>query len=1050
MQWQTQILVATCLSGGLIFAPSMVASENEAPYGLAARVPWTTSRIEGTPEPPPKYTVQRAFPKLKFDQPVFIVQEPGTDRFLVAELGGKIYAFTSETPDDASRELFLDTKRQIYAFSFHPRYAENGEIFVFSPTDPEDKRDEKDRRSRVSRFRTNLDYPRKSSADSEEIIIEWLAGGHNGGEAIIGPDGYLYICTGDTTSGSDPKATGQGVNDLYSVMMRLDVEHPSEGKAYSIPPDNPFISYPDACPEIWAFGFRNPWRMSFDEKTGDLWVGDVGQDLWEMIRVVRKGENYGWSVQEGNHPFHPEKPIGPGPIIPPVFEHHHTECRSITGGYVYHGSKFPELQGAYFYGDYEYGQVWALRYDGQRVTWQDELADTSLRIASFGVGRDGEIYLIDHPTGELFTLEHAPEQIATRLFPHKLSETGLFVSVADHQVAEGLIPYSVNAPQWVDGGHKVRFAGIPGDLKADFVEDSKSMGAWSFPDGTVHMETISFDLDSPTAGTAGVSGPGKRIETRILVKQQNHWLGYSYLWNDEQNDAELVGARGMDLKLSVADESNPGGRRQQTWRIPSRDECMACHSRAAGFVLGFSTAQMNREHDYYGVRDNQLRAWNHIGMFSKAVEKQPDEYIVLPNPYGESEDINAKARAWLHVNCSVCHVADGGGNAKLEVKFLQELRDAKLVNERPLHGTFDLTDSRLIAPGDPFASILFYRLSKLGRGRMPHVSSRQHDGQGLKLIHDWIRNLPPMAPAIAPAEKADKPAAAETVDDKSDEAKLAEAKAAELKKAEEAARKAEEDRIATEGQQAATAEAGKKSDAEYESILKQLASIESLEHAEKNAALDGLLANTRSAFMAAYAVSEHPASTSWKAGLITAAVAHPNPNVRDLFERFVPEEKRIQRLGELFDPHSVLALPGDVERGRQLFFGSGSQCRNCHRVKQEGGNVGPDLTEIGKKYKPEELLEAVAEPSRRIDPKYIGHSLLTTDGKVYTGILAEKTDTEVVLNVLQGNESQQVRVSMSEVEELVPQTKSIMPDRMMRDFTTQQAADLIAYLSSLK
>ena len=308
-------------------------------------------------------------------------------------------------PDDASRQLFLDTKRQIYAFSFHPRYEENGQIFVFSPTDPEDKREEKDRRSRVSRFRTSLDSPRKSSAETEEVIIEWLAGGHNGGEAIIGPDGYLYICTGDSTSGSDPKATGQGVNDLFAVMMRLDVENPAEGKAYSIPPDNPFIDFPDACPEIWAFGFRNPWRMSFDEKSGDLWVGDVGQDLWEMVRVVRKGENYGWSVQEGNHPFHPENPIGPGPIIPPVIEHHHTECRSITGGYVYHGAKFPELQGTYFYGDYEYGQVWALRYDGQRVTWKDQLADTSLRIASFGVGRDGEIYLIDHPTGELYTLE---------------------------------------------------------------------------------------------------------------------------------------------------------------------------------------------------------------------------------------------------------------------------------------------------------------------------------------------------------------------------------------------------------------------------------------------------------------------------------------------------------------------------------------------------------------------------------------------------------------------------------------------------------------------
>jgi len=1049
MRWQNLILMTICLCGDAVFSPWIAADGNERPYGMASRIPWTTSRIEGTPEPPPKYTVRRAFPNLKFDQPVFISQEPGTNRFLVAELDGKIFAFTSETPDDASRELFLDTKRQIYAFSFHPRYEENGQIFVFSPLDPADKGDVKDRRSRVSRFRASLEYPRKSSAETEEVIIEWLSGGHNGGEAIIGPDGYLYICTGDSTSGSDPTATGQGVNDLFSVMMRLDVENPAEGKAYAIPPDNPFINFPDARPEIWAFGFRNPWRMSFDEKSGDLWVGDVGQDLWEMVRLVRKGENYGWSVQEGNHPFHPEKPIGPGPIIPPVIEHHHTECRSITGGYVYHGSKFPELQGTYFYGDYEYGQVWALRYDGQRVTWQDQLADTSLRIVSFGVGRDGEIYLVDHPTGELYTLEHAPEQIAGRPFPRKLSETGMFDSVSEHQVVEGLIPYSVNAPQWVDGGRKVRFAGIPGDLKADFIEDSKAMGAWSFPDGTVHMETISFDLDSSAAGNTGETNHSKRIETRILVRQENQWLGYSYLWNDEQTDAELVGTRGMDLKLSVSDDSVPGGKRQQTWRVPSRDECMACHSRAAGFVLGFSTAQMNREHDYDGVWDNQLRAWNHVGMFSKPIEKKPDEYFELPNPYGTSDDINAKSRAWLHVNCSVCHVADGGGNAKLEVNFSRKLKDAKLVNELPLHGTFDLTDARLITPGDPFASVLFYRLSKLGRGRMPHVSSRQHDEQGLQLIHDWIRKLPPVIATTGSTEATDSKPVADEPEGSSEEAKLAAAKAAELKKAQEV-RKTEEDRIATELQEAATAEAAERTDAEYQLVLDRLEETATLANDEQAIGMDEILASTRTAFIAAYALSEHPEPAAWKQSLINAAMAHPNANVRDLFERFVPEEKRIQRLGELFDPHSVLALPGDPERGRQLFFGNASQCRNCHRVKQEGGIVGPELTEIGKKLKPEELLEAVAEPSRRIDQKYIAYSLLTTEGKVYSGILAEKSESQIVLNILHGNESQQVRVPTSEVEELVPQTKSIMPDRMLRDMTMQQAADLIAYLSSLK
>jgi uncharacterized repeat protein (TIGR03806 family) len=1010
------------------------AEDSEPAFGMTERVPWTTSRIVGTPDPPSKYTAQRAFPKVKFSSPVYVAQEPGTERFFVAELGGKIFAFTKETPDDAARELILDTKRQIYSFSFHPRYEENGQIFVFSPSDPEDKSKEEDRRSRVSRFTTNLDHPRKSSLDKEVVIIEWLAGGHNGGEAIIGPDGFLYICTGDTTSGSDPKATGQGVDDLYSVMMRLDVEHPASGQAYSIPPDNPFINFPGARPEIWAFGFRNPWRMSFNEKTGDLWVGDVGQDLWEMIRVVQRGGNYGWSVQEGSHPFHPEKPIGPGPIIPPVIEHHHTECRSITGGYVYHGSKFPELQGAYFYGDYEYGQVWALRYDGQRVTWQDELADTALRIASFGVGRDGEIYLVDHPTGELYTLERAPEQVATAPFPKKLSETGLFSSVSDHQVAPGMIPYTVNAPQWVDGGTKQRYAGIPSDLKADFVEDPKSLSPWTFPDGTVHLETISLEM------TSGTPDSSRRIETRILVKQQNHWLGYSYLWNDEQTDAELVGSRGLDLKLQVSSGASDQPH-QQTWRIPSRDECMACHSRAAGFVLGLSTSQMNRTHDYAGVTDNQLRAWNHAGLFSKPLEKPPAEYPVMPNPYSEAESsasaasVDARARAWLQVNCSVCHVADGGGNAKLEVSFHKELRETKLIDEQPLHGTFDLPDARLIVPGDPFSSVLFYRLSKLGRGRMPHVSSRQHDSQGIRLIHDWIRQLPALPPIDATvADASTKP---ENSDTKKKDAAATET--------EEKKEPAAETNVVAEPAPAA-AESAKA----YERTLTQLQSAGLLQGTEQTDALKVMLTNPRTAFMASYAVSQNGQSAPWKTSLVQTAMLQTNANIRDLFERFVPEEDRIQRLGDLVDPHLILERAGDIERGRQLFFGNASQCRNCHRIRQEGGLIGPELTEIGKKYKPEELLESIAEPSRKIDPKYIPHSLQTTAGKVYNGILVEKSDTTVVLNVLQGAETQQVKIPAADVEELVPQAKSLMPDGMLRDLTAGQAADLIAFLSSLK
>ena len=152
--------------------------------------------------------------------------------------------------------------------------------------------------------------------------------------------------------------------------------------------------------------------MSFDAETGRLWVGDVGQDLWEMIWVVRRGGNYGWSVQEGSHAFHPHKPSGPGPILPPVIEHPHTDCRSITGGYVYHGTKHPELDDVYIYGDYQYGKIWGLRYDGERITWHQELADSALQIPGFAIGRDGEILMVDHLGGEIYELAKS-ERVAT-------------------------------------------------------------------------------------------------------------------------------------------------------------------------------------------------------------------------------------------------------------------------------------------------------------------------------------------------------------------------------------------------------------------------------------------------------------------------------------------------------------------------------------------------------------------------------------------------------------------------------------------------------------
>jgi len=963
---------------GIIVTSVLADEKTEKPYGLAKRTPWTTSKVVGSPEPPLPYRLDRVFPKLAFKGPTSLMMEPGTNRMLVSENAGKIFAFPVDDPNTDKPELFLDAGREVYAFSFHPKYKENGYIYVFCPNPPANT--PKPLMSRVSRYQTNLDGPRKVKPGSETIIIEWPSGGHNGGEAIFGPDGYLYICTGDGTSGSDPDATGQGVNDLLSVMIRIDVDHPDPGRQYSIPRDNPFINYPGARPEVWAHGFRNPWRMSFDEKTGRLWLGDVGQDIWEMIRVVEKGGNYGWSVQEGSHPFHPHKKVGPGPIIPPIVEHHHTECRSITGGYVYHGSKFPELRGAYIYGDYQYGKIWALWYDGSKVTRHEEIADTAVFIASFTLGRDGDIYAVDNSTGFIVALARVPTGTARSSFPMTLKETGLFTSIEAKKPAPGVIPYDVNAPYWADGAHLDRYFGLPGSTQ---IGDANS---WAYPDGMVAAQTLSIDLEE---GNPKSKTP---IETRILVKQDDHWMGYSYLWNETRTDANLVGANGADRAIQVKDSSAPGGGRSRNWRVPARSECMFCHSRAAGFVLGINTPQLNREHDYGGIVDNQLRALDHAGFFKTPLTAKPETLPKYVNPYDTKAELTNRARTYLQVNCSICHVADGGGNSLIELDYKNTLEATKTVGARPVQGTFNISDAMIIAPGDPLRSVMYYRLSSLGGARMPRVGSRVIDERALDLFYDWISKMPDIKISPATSAKADRE--------------------------------------------------------EIERLTKRLQEPAPAGSSAQNEAIRRLTANTSRSLALARTLAHGDVSPSVRSEVLAVVKEHPAVEVRDLFERFIPESERVKRLGETINPKEILSLSGNAARGRAIFAAESIvNCKSCHKLGDIGVEVGPDLSKIGGKYPRAELLHQILEPSYSIDPKYVVYQIETRAGQVRTGLLLRRDEKEVILKDAQ---NQEVRVATADIEVVAPCKQSLMPDLLLRSLNAQQAADLLEYLVSLK
>lgn len=726
---------------------------DKPPVGIEKRVPWTTSRVVGTPDPPHPYRLEVAFPGLAFSEPLSMGAVPGTNRLGIAERKGKIYTFQNGRKD-AKKELLVDVGRTVYGVAFHPKFAENGLFYVTSV--PESKLLSTPDGSYLSRFKAVLkpgEAPRAEAA-GEMIILKWPAGGHNGGCIRFGPDGYLYLATGDGSGIADEFQTGQDLSDLLGAIHRIDVDHEADGKLYSIPADNPFVNTPGARPEIWSYGHRQVWKFSFDTADKKLWAGEVGQDLWEMIHIVQKGGNYGWSVQEGLHPFRPQRKKGPSPIIEPIIEQPHSDFRSITGGYVSHSKRLPELDGTYIYGDYDTGRVWGFKYENGKATNNRELVDTQFRLVEFGQDDAGEVYLVDFVGGQIYRLSPAPPAVATeKPFPRKLSETGLFASAKDHTPAPGVIPYSVNSPLWSDGASKERFMALPGDSKIQFdvvTYPQPAPGAspgWRFPDGTVLVKTFALEMEK------GKPESSRRLETRLLHYKQmpgdddeygaQLWYGYTYIWNDDQSDAELLDARGADREYLIKDASAAGGERKQKWHFPSRSECTLCHTMAAKYVLGITTLQMNKDHDYGGVVANQLQTFDHIGLFTKPLPADLLQLEKLPDYHDKSVPVDARARAYLHANCAHCHRKWGGGNAEFQLLATLPLLDTGTVDVKPGQGSFGLTDARYIVPGEPGRSLVYHRMTLTGLGRMPHVASSVVDKEAVELVGEWIRGLAP-------------------------------------------------------------------------------------------------------------------------------------------------------------------------------------------------------------------------------------------------------------------------------------------------------------------
>ena len=361
----------------------------------------------------PKLAFEPAFPKLPlFTQPVFLTHVPdGSDRIVVVEQGGKIYIFPNK-PDvrfvslmgDFTKKVRTSTEEGLIGFAFHPKFAENRQVFVnYTALD-------EPRRSIVARFK--MDEKRaKLLTDTEEVILEVKQpqNNHNGGMMAFGKDGFLYIGFGDGGGGGDwpnhgPIGNGQNKNALLGKILRIDVDQKDAGKAYAIPKDNPFVGDENARPEVFAYGLRNPWRFSFDRKTDVLWAGDVGQYEWEEIDIIEKGKNYGWNIREATHYFRTRTPAEPEvELTPPAAEHGHGEAKCIIGGYVYRGKTTPDLDGWYLYGDFVTKLCWAMRIENGKPTKPVFVGQAPTPPASFGEDEAGEIYLVGY-SGTMYRL----------------------------------------------------------------------------------------------------------------------------------------------------------------------------------------------------------------------------------------------------------------------------------------------------------------------------------------------------------------------------------------------------------------------------------------------------------------------------------------------------------------------------------------------------------------------------------------------------------------------------------------------------------------------
>lgn len=630
--------------------------------------------------------------------------------------------------------------------------------------------------SYLSRFDVEIaDDGDVMSVSDEEILFRVLqpANNHNAGALLFGNDGLLYMTLGDGGGGNDPWCSGLNLGTPLGKLLRFDVHSVAEG--YAIPADNPFrgdsdgeyakcndhqvrlesgspdLSRDDPCPEIYAYGLRNPFRMTVDRQTGWLWLGDVGQGQVEEMTgidpaVAAPNYNLGWPLREGDIAKPGGVPEacdalddadGRDPLntdfTEPRFVHKHSGPtgnagrQSVVAGFVYRGESLgTAYYGSLLFGDYGTGELWFGEDPYGPGTQDVDGLALSLNTRQIGFAEDEDQELI------LLTFSDGPQRLVRNdsgvvSFPQRLSEIGCFASDNPRDVVSGVIPYQPNAQLWSDGAEKRRFLAIPDGTTIDRLgncddlpdAECEQRGEWDLPIGSVLIKEFAL------GDTA--------VETRLFMRHEDGgWGSYSYAWNDEQTDASLLAAA---VTRTVNGEQ---------WTYPGTASCNQCHTSAAGVTLGLETRQLNGTLRYVDgdAPANQLDTLDHIGMLSPTLDASATELSTFAVP-GSGVSAEEEARAYLHANCSMCHREGGGNSSGMVLRYDATFTEMNVCDELPVTRSWpDLDDPRLLAPGQPERSLLSHRMrSLIASERMPPLASSVVDEIGTEVIEEWIGSV---------------------------------------------------------------------------------------------------------------------------------------------------------------------------------------------------------------------------------------------------------------------------------------------------------------------